>query len=297
MKLKIIAVLVLMMLLTACAGENEIENGGAQRTAHPTDETEPDVGDAVPSVPIEAPEPPITTTTPIITTTPPPEPEEEPQPEPVYVKLYSNYPLFSDKSELLNLYGDIANAVEIIKKFGLVWCWEDVANISPFNFIYFDDEVSFTWEETLAYNEEHDLQGYYYFRKDVIDRIYKEIFSKNATNVIHSYDGFRYVNDNLLTRGPSELFRNEYFVIRDIKEHDESLEIFVSILSNVPTHEDNIMITDYYNWEFAIEVDGFIDENTEVFITLEMLDNMRIIKYTFILEDGKYKILSIENVM
>jgi|GEM_PF-1717719 len=137
-----------------------------------------------------------------------------------------------------------------------------------------------------------------------LDLIFNEIFSKEAGNIITDYH--EYADENgIIAWGPFGIHGGYRLILMEQSISDDAVELY---FYNVYSY-DEILVRKGYVWREDGNGVEYIDttevgrwdydaEEQQSYAILyeDLLDTLDIVKYTFVLEDGKWKILSIESV-
>lgn len=231
---------------------------------------------------------------------PPDEPITE---EPELIALYGEYPLFSESAELLELTekeNELINLAISIHPFFNIKFEDGKAFISMFN-LPGENKLLSKEEETIFSEKYPDYA--HFFRVAGLDEIYEELFSRDAVNIEKVYNIWD-TDENILEDGeligiyPFGFSQDYYFILHDKQVNENSYEFYFKKLAedefrnifNDPYagyDEDGVFIRERFTGEYR---------NGELKIPPGALDDFAIINFTFIPEDGTYKIFSIEKI-
>ncbi|MDR0325162.1 MAG: hypothetical protein LBI19_03590 [Oscillospiraceae bacterium] len=147
---------------------------------------------------------------------------------------------------------------------------------------------SVSYEEYLKYSKQNE--GYEGFiETEVVDAFYDGFFSKNAANIFPAYHKYDTIEGGRLigyvATGATESFIP---VLKSQSVKDDMIELtFTFFLQSIDSLFDFV-----YGTSSSTQV-GRYDRN-EYIVDGDAMDGLPTLKYTFIFEDGKYKIYSIE---
>jgi hypothetical protein len=143
---------------------------------------------------------------------------------------------------------------------------------------------------------------------ELLDAVFAELFSENFTLITnfvqitpnwHEYVDY---NTGAFTWGFTENPWGHRLILKEQSVSEETVELYFYALYT-ENRETNQFIRNPGTWNH--EEGGIMDfddtvvgrwSDSYIAIYEDTLDTLDIVKYTFILEDGRYKILSIENV-
>jgi hypothetical protein len=164
--------------------------------------------------------------------------------------------------------------------------------------------LELTEEEKEEIRQKYNVHWFYFFSVESLDIAFNNKFSKNAVNIIPVYKEFAN-EDGLL--GVSTFGRTGGYdlILKEQIIGDEKVELYFYFFYDdvFGIYKDVITIYNENNKVVALTYDclvgrrDWVKDTTDDYIFYEdSFDTLNIVKYTFILEDGKYKIFSIENV-
>lgn len=201
----------------------------------------------------------------------------------------------------------------IIRKLNAFDSLEFIAENEPINIgkytlapFYIDKILPKTTADYSANQEEYDRLSEKYNQKydqyaetSVVDACFADIFSKDADGIIPEYRTSEdCIEDGTLigwnTTGADVSFD---YILREFNAEENMIEMsFSTIMIQSPDAYSDGSLKPYdspvygiTSWEEIAQVEDGI-----MVISAENLDRLRIVKYTFVLEDGKYKIRSIK---
>jgi len=147
-----------------------------------------------------------------------------------------------------------------------------------------------THEEWQALDEKYNHDGRYgYLKIENLELIFNDIFSKNADNITLFDDVYEceFMADGLVGVGVFGITESYNIILKEQSINDEKVELYFYYFFN---SIDGVFKDSGYDSEDIGRWD-----NGLIFYE-DALDTLGVVKYTFVLEDGRYKILSIENV-
>jgi hypothetical protein len=165
------------------------------------------------------------------------------------------------------------------------------------------------WREAVSEEEKNELNELYpntdiILNVDWLDIIVSNIFSEKAENIITDYH--EYADENgIIAWGPFGILEGYSYILMGQNIGEEVAELYFYLVYGY----EEILIRKGYNWREDGEGVEYLD-TTEVgrwdydaveqqsyaILYEDLFDTLDIVKYTFVLEDGKWKILSIESV-
>ncbi|MCL2638682.1 MAG: glycoside hydrolase family 5 protein [Oscillospiraceae bacterium] len=158
------------------------------------------------------------------------------------------------------------------------------------------DIIEVSWVTLVGHHREYVDKGLIedviidesekFYSVENMDYVFNDIFSSHAVNIVPVYR--EKTNENGLIEIPTFGITEGYeFVLKEQIINEENIELYFYYFYYGVLRE---IFTDGSS---DAEVIGRWDDGLVVYE--DMLETLDIVKYTFVLEDGKYKILSIEN--
>jgi hypothetical protein len=175
-----------------------------------------------------------------------------------------------------------------------------------------DDTIEIFWTVIANFYDDYIEAGLieqveqWYLSVENLDIIYNDIFSKEATNIIPIYS--QSADENGLIELPPKCHGPYEQIVLKEQYIGENI-IVLYFYYYIEDYARNVLRTEF-NWTLHEETGGYFNDSpivgrsewcyaTETAIHIfytDMLPTLNTVKYTFIPEDGKYKILSIESV-
>jgi len=136
---------------------------------------------------------------------------------------------------------------------------------------------------------------------ELLEAVLADLFSKDFTGIKSNW--YEYTDQNgAFTWGTSETPSGHRLLLKEQFVSEETVELYFYVVYN-DRRNDNQFIRHIGNWDhekvqWVNKDDTIVGRWGDGYIAVyeDILDTLDIVKYTFILEDGRYKILSIENV-